>query len=592
MPSITINEKDLTTGGGSANSLDVVFIPGFTTTGTTEAEWDKDSNGTIITSNFPGKGVPTLCKTLTEFKQRFGKVPAKIKDMDSEGKVFEVLDKSYIYASKLVSDGIPVLYESVNELQDKDLSVSGMLSALTSIYDESSEDFGNLRDKGEYSFKYLTSGGYPSFQVKLLQNVIISKCVKEWKVDGDEASNSLNSIDECLYSEYEDHLDYVYVLTYDAKKSEWVPSEKNGKITSFATNVSLKSINGPESTDFYGINDGAGHTLVDCSSLSLPKPSNGYYFEISVSSFIDKDNEAQPRVTYKYFTITETSADTPNNNVATAMLKLASDRGDCVAIIDHPDDTTASLTGSGSFYEEFVTFGKGSAYSDYGTAFTPWVNIDYVTYEEDSTTGVKKVVGSYVSMPPSFGYLAALANSIKTNASWLAVAGASRGQIPGLYTEKPFNLSKKITNAIAESGYQNRDSVSINAITEIKPFGYRIWGNRTLKHNSATGEANLTATSFLNIRNMVSDIKQVVYAACKKYTFEQNNDVLWLNFKAAIEPTLNQMKTGAGLSGYKIVKGTTTEKAKLVATIKLYPLYAVEDFEITVEMLDDEVSVS
>jgi hypothetical protein len=52
------------------------------------------------------------------------------------------------------------------------------------------------------------------------------------------------------------------------------------------------------------------------------------------------------------------------------------------------------------------------------------------------------------------------------------------------------------------------------------------------------------------------------------------------------------MKTGAGLSGYKIIKGTTSEKAKLVAVIKLYPIYAVEDFDITVQMLDDEISVS
>ena len=90
---------------------------------------------------------------------------------------------------------------------------------------------------------------------------------------------------------------------------------------------------------------------------------------------------------------------------------------------------------------------------------------------------------------------------------------------------------------------------------------------------------------------MICDVKKVVYEACRKYTFEQNNDVLWINFKAYIEPTLSQMKAGAGLGGYKIIKVESAKKAKLEAVIKLYPLYAVEDFEITVKMLDDEVTV-
>ena len=274
-----------------------------------------------------------------------------------------------------------------------------------------------------------------------------------------------------------------------------------------------------------------------------------------------------------------------DNSIASAMAKLASTRGDCVALIDHPDNPSVKLSGDTSYFEGLKKFASGSSTTaHYCAAFTPWININYG--REDKTAN------QCISMPPSYGYLTALATSIKTNASWLAVAGAARGQVPNLYSNEPLHLdsTNRLTNYIAETLYQARDKVSINAITNIKPFGYRIWGNRTLKDNASEG--NLTATSFLNIRNMISDVKKVVYDACKKYTFEQYNDVLWLNFKAYIEPTLDKMKTGAGLSGYKIIQQPTTEKAKLVATIKLYPLYAVEDFEISVEMLDDEVKVS
>lgn len=264
------------------------------------------------------------------------------------------------------------------------------------------------------------------------------------------------------------------------------------------------------------------------------------------------------------------------------MRDVAVARGDCLVLVDYITSTTELTT----LYETVKSDFSSLDGADQCALFAPWVNIDCSTYDPGRDSDGKKISNTII-MPPSFAYLSALGNSIRTNASWLAVAGATRGQIPNLNGKTPLSVS--VSNSAAES-VQNRDNISINAITNIKPFGHRIWGNRTLKNNSTEG--NLTATSFLNIRNMVCDVKKIVYEACRKYTFEQNNDVLWLNFKSYVEPTLNQMKTGAGLSGYKIIKEETDEKAKLVATIKLYPLYAVEDFDITVKMLDDEIAVS
>ena len=283
---------------------------------------------------------------------------------------------------------------------------------------------------------------------------------------------------------------------------------------------------------------------------------------------------------YPICEVDATSHESINVTNAKVMAKLAFKRGDCIALLDYTNDADVDLS---ELYKDIITKVKDMDGADQCAIFTPWVNVDCTTYK--ATKDEKE--GNTFTMPPSFAYLTALAKSIRTNASWLAVAGATRGQIPNLNGKEP--LVNVLSNSVAES-FQNRDGISINAITNIKPFGYRIWGNRTLKDNSYEG--NLTATSFLNIRNLICDVKKVVYEACRKYTFEQNNDVLWLNFKSYIEPTLNQMKTGAGLSGYKIVKGETTEKAKLVAQIKLYPLYAVEDFTVEVQMLDDKIAVS
>jgi hypothetical protein len=101
----------------------------------------------------------------------------------------------------------------------------------------------------------------------------------------------------------------------------------------------------------------------------------------------------------------------------------------------------------------------------------------------------------------------------------------------------------------------------------------------------------LTASSFLNIRQLCCDIKKTLYRAARRFTFEPNSDTLWINFKGAITPLLEEMKTNQGIRGYKIVKEATDQKATLKAVVKIIPIEAVEDFDLTVE-LSDSITVT
>ena len=274
-----------------------------------------------------------------------------------------------------------------------------------------------------------------------------------------------------------------------------------------------------------------------------------------------------------------------NGDLVNKMIALAAKRGDCVAFIDHTDNSGRS-TNPNNMASVYAKVTSDAAFSDNGefaTMFTPWMNHTRVTTDKDDANDAT------ITMSATFSYLLALAESIKTNANWLAIAGSTRGQVPNLQSVP---CDTVITNGVADK-MQPRDNYSINAITNIEPYGYVIWGNRTLKNNGAEG--NLTATSFLNIRNLVSDVKKLCYATCKKYTFEPNNDVLWVNIKSSLQPTLQRMTSGYGISGYKIVRDLEHEKAPEKATlcfkVILYPVYAVEDFYITVVLTDDEVSV-
>lgn len=178
----------------------------------------------------------------------------------------------------------------------------------------------------------------------------------------------------------------------------------------------------------------------------------------------------------------------------------------------------------------------------------------------------------------------ALATALKNGASnWVAMAGATRGQIPFLV-----ELKEDLTQADIDK-LQSRSSVSVNPIATINPFGRIVWGNRTLYNNVLKG--NLTASSFLNIRNLCSDVKKQVWQTARRMTFEQNSDILWVNFKSYITPVLDQMVTSGCLSGYELKKRVAKQKAELSCVIRLYPIEAVEDFEIDIELADESTAI-
>lgn len=276
---------------------------------------------------------------------------------------------------------------------------------------------------------------------------------------------------------------------------------------------------------------------------------------------------------------------TSYSNAVKKQALAAANRCDATAIIDYANKVTRNLAASNTTsvkycFTSFVSsnnFGSntlGEAVESYTTMFIPYGI--YSSY----------TLASEITLPGSYGYLIALANSVQTNANWLAVAGVKRGAISNL-----ISLSQNITNAIANSYQtQNEGDVAINPITRIGSYGYVIWGNRTSLQTAETDA--LKASAFLNVRQLVSDLKKVVFNAARKLTFEPNSDVVWINFKSEIEPTLTSMLTGQGITKYQLTKVATTKKATIVAKIRIWPIEAVEDWDITIELADGTTTVT
>lgn len=280
------------------------------------------------------------------------------------------------------------------------------------------------------------------------------------------------------------------------------------------------------------------------------------------------------------------------NALAKAMLALASKRGDCYALIDHTYNPYRALTGSESVFSSInSTDYKISSNNLFGAMFTN--HIGHYTHE-----GYAGVNTSYYFMPGSFSYLDAISANINSGTStWLAVAGVSRGRFSGSVV---VDKTAEISNAVADSYQISLDNVvslstspgiSINPITYVYPYGYCIRGNRTLQDYHSSASVTY-AGNFLNTRNALCDIKKELYNAANALMFEQNTDVLWINFKSMVAPTLEKMKSSYIISDYKFIKTESSNHSKLTANIRIYPIYSVEAFEINIEITDTDATVS
>lgn len=267
---------------------------------------------------------------------------------------------------------------------------------------------------------------------------------------------------------------------------------------------------------------------------------------------------------------------------SSAMVTCAEKRGDCVALIDHPKEISGeSAEGQALAVRSWFETNGYNAGSEYAAAFTPWCDISLSNSEE--------------SLPGSAAYLLAYARMAQNNPGWFAAAGSFRGVVPGLVdvSYKYTSADCEILQARSATGEVELDQtgdnvgIAINPIAYRRPFGIVVWGNRTmLKNVSGT-----KATSFLNIRNLISEIKKTLYNAANTYTFEQNSEVLWINFKSVITPLLDRMQSSQGINGYSIAKLATPAKARLKARISIIPIEAVEDFELEV-YLEDSLETS
>ena len=622
MPKITIRERDLTSAGNLETTTNAVYIPGY--------------------SNMGPVNEPILCETLQDFQMVFGSEPYKFRTqqpwptssspvvVDSKNYAFSSdavpatgstmgnmyedgeLEKSYTMAVELLKLGLPVLYERVASADVIDNWTASIPVHINKFADDTpiiseGDNVNNIGFIAKATFPGLVSKDI-YFTLNLHTVTIISGSTTAQsdyytiavgrKKNVDLGTSEISPIETMFTFDPQVAAEYtscrmVYPNQVLEDNSgllnlEFSNDVKPGTLLDYLAAVgsdeplklynlefSATQLDKIQNTNGIGFNDEfTVKTMYEVLLTSGVDVNTGEYK--GLDKLLDKGEYIIKFITTGAYPAFEFA----QNAIAQKLVEVAANRGDCTALLDHtPNNTrTAFAKASNSVFSKVSDFARSNVKNElgedaftYAAMFTP-----YGVYTCSS-------IGKQVMLPASFGYLAALAASVQVNGNWMAAAGVQRGGVPNLVA-----LSQNITNAIADS-YQNRDAISINPITNIKPYGLIIWGNRTLKNNAKAGD--LTATSFLSIRQLTNDVKRTVYVAAKSLTFEQNNDILWINFKSKIIPTLDQMVSGSGLSGYEIKKQKTTKKATIKAVVRLYAIEPVEDWDITIELADSSTEI-
>lgn len=568
MPKILINELDRTSPGSPASYANyAVLIPGFVGEAANGgAKKDPDSNGVYEFTNsqqfLDTIGLLENARYSESREQTFEYVASATGEMAEGTATCDVFADHYgnKMAYALLELGYSVIYRPLTSLQD-----------LTSLGDKSFWDI--FRDKASYDFRFVVHG---------LANSTSTADYSDYSAF-DIRKNCLNAADT-----------YLVALKTD-------PELGDAKLDTADGMSALNNLHKQRIASMKADADNNTFRLIlEGLTAEGAAEATDNYFDAVIQ--VGKDlAEIEAKIDMLDEAIIEDTllnkangaiADLAAYSEATAGSEEALDipgRGDCTALIELDEKTY--LVGNGTkkpeeaIIEGINTLQNAAGITDVNGTFCA-LTVPGVVYVGDKDGSMR--------FPGSFHYLACFMASLQKGfAEWYAAAGYTRGVSSYVVKNTTVKLGEIAINALEPRYLIQSESVTqpkfaCNVIANFRG-SYYLWGNRTAHPLGDYGNetnGDLTASSFLNIRQLCSTIKKQLYVSCRRFTFDPNSDVLWINFVNAIKPTLDAMKADQGIRDYKILKEATTQKATLKAKIRIIPIEAVEDFYLTVSLED------
>jgi hypothetical protein len=255
--------------------------------------------------------------------------------------------------------------------------------------------------------------------------------------------------------------------------------------------------------------------------------------------------------------------------LTTHLIRTCESRGDAMALIDLPDiyipsheayKSSKSARHGTTPTQAATTLRNRRIDSSYGATFYPWVQT-----RDDNT-------GQSLWIPPSVAMMGVLASSEKKSDLWFAPAGFNRGGISDGAAGIPvIGVSERLTSKERDTLYESR----INPIASFPGNQIVVFGQKTLQERES-------ALDRINVRRLVIYMKKQISILATQVIFEQNSAATWLRFKGLINPFLDNVLTGYGISDYRLILDKTTTTDDLIdqnilyAKIMVKPTRAIE----------------
>ena len=242
-----------------------------------------------------------------------------------------------------------------------------------------------------------------------------------------------------------------------------------------------------------------------------------------------------------------------SGSAVTGITTLATDRGDCIAVID--------VTAKG---DNVLTAVENAASYDnsYATTYYPWVQVTAPN------------TGKLTWVPPSTVIPGMYAFNDRVGGPWFAPAGFLRGGLNVIQAER------KLSPTDRDTLYQGR----INSLATFPGQGVVAYGQKTLQKKAS-------ALDRVNVRRLLIELKTFIGQIGNSLVFEQNTIATRNRFLSQVNPYLDSIQQRQGLFAYKVVMDDSNNTAdvidrnQLVGQIFIQPTRTAEfiilDFNVT-----------
>ncbi len=260
-----------------------------------------------------------------------------------------------------------------------------------------------------------------------------------------------------------------------------------------------------------------------------------------------------------------------NEIVPVSAMNLAESRKDCVAYVGVPFESCVGKNNinATAAIVEWTKTGEFNTNSTYTTLYGNY------KFQYDKFTG-KNI---WVNIAGDMAGIRARTN--EEQELWYASAGTTRGAIKNV-KQFAFTPSKPQQDAL----YQNKT----NIVTSLAGAGNVVWGNKTYTNKPS-------AFDRINVRNLFNHVERTIYKLSRDFTFEFNDAFTRNSFLAAIEPFLNGVQAGRGISEFRAICDTTNntpqviQQNEFVADIIIKPTYVAEFFTLRFTAVNASTSI-